>query len=369
MSNGERLHWADTAKAVAVVLVVVYHVALTALKNFAPGAPYSEQFWGVLSTWLLPVRMPLFFLVSGVLAVRALRRPWPRVLRPRLLDNLWTFGLWTTAIAVFYALAYAPQVFGEFMMRALSWTLTFGGFYWYLPLLMAFFVTAKLLRRAPWLVVGIGVVLYVIASDLPRSLDAGALSDDALLTLIRYCQFLVFFALGAFVRPLVVLAARTHLAVVAVLVVAYVPIARFTYSPDGVDLTPLLTVMGCTAVLGLSQFVSRWDRVRRLGRHLAERTLPIYLVHPFALTLVTLALPALPALRTRHTLFLVPLLVIALVALSIWLYDRTRHRLPWLYRTPGAPRESTAAEVEDLIREDWRTTSTGSSRPPGPPVR
>lgn len=335
MSNGERLHWADTAKAVAVVLVVVYHVALTALKNFAPGAPYNEQPWGVLSTWLLPVRMPLFFLVSGVLAERALRRPWPRLLRPRVLDHWWTFVLWTAAIAVFYALAYAPQVFGEFTTRALSWTLTFGGFYWYLPLLMVFFVTARLLRRLPWLVVVIGVVLYVIAPDLPRSLGAGAMSDDALLTLIRYCQFLLWFALGAFVRPLVMLAARTHLALVAVLVIAYIPIARFTYSPDGVDLTPLLTIIGCTAALGLSNFVSQWERVRTLGRYLAERTLPIYLVHPFALTLVTLVLPTLPALRTRYTLLLVPLLVIALVALSTWLYDRTRHRLPWLYRSPG----------------------------------
>lgn len=335
MSNGERLHWADTAKAVAVVLVVVYHVALTALKNLAPGSPYEQHPWGVLSTWLLPVRMPLFFLVSGALAVRALQRPWPRVLRPRVLDHWWTFILWTAAISTFYALAYAPQAFGEFALRALSWTVTFGGFYWYLPLLMAFFVTAKLLRRAPWFVVGIGLVLYLIAPEVPRSLGAGAMSDDAMLTLIRYSQFLVWFAVGAFVRPLVLLAARTHIVVVAVLGVVYIPLARFTYSPEGTDLSPLLSLIGCTAALGLSHFVSRWEPFRRLGRYLAERTLPIYLIHPFALTLITLALPALPALRTRYTIALVPLLVIALVALSTWLYDRSHHKVPWLYRAPG----------------------------------
>lgn len=74
-----------------MVLVVVYHVSLTGLNNMARGGDYATHFWGLLSTWLLPVRMPLFFLVSGVLATNALQRPWRRILRPRILDHVWTF--------------------------------------------------------------------------------------------------------------------------------------------------------------------------------------------------------------------------------------------------------------------------------------
>lgn len=338
----ERLHWVDTAKAVAVVLVVVYHVSLNGLLNIAPGGPYFEQPWGVASMWLLPLRMPLFFLISGVLAVKALRRPWSRVLRPRVLGHWWTFTLWTAAVSVFYALAYAPQAIVEVTLRVLSWIPTASGYYWYLPLLAFFFITAKALHRLPWIAVALGVAAYLIAPQLPR--DTGSLmGNNAMLSLIRYSQFLLWFMLGAFARPVVLWAARAKLPVVIIAAALYVPGVILTQS-GGPNLTPWLSVIGIVAVLGSSRMVSSVAGIRRLGRYLAERTLPIYLVHPFALTLIALVLPALPALRTRYTLILVPLVVIGLVTLSCLLYDRTRDRLPWLYRLPGFGLRRSAVE-------------------------
>lgn len=352
----DRLHWADTAKALAVVMVVVYHVSLTAVTNIATGGAYSAHFWGLLSTWLLPVRIPLFFLVSGVLATDALQRTWRRIMRPRILDHVWPFWLWTVCISALYAWAYAPQAFGEFTTRALTWTLTFGGFYWYLPLLMLFFVTAKYLRRLPVLVIGGSMFLYFIAPDLPR--DVGhPVGNDAMLSVIRYCQFLLWFAIGAFLRPLVERWAKVPAPVMIVAGFLYVPIAARYYNGGELDLpsllsglgiervhlTPVLSVLGITVALGLSRVTSRLKMVRRLGRYLAERTLPIYLVHPVVVTVLVLVAPPLAPLSPVTTAVLVPMLVAALVALSTSIYDRSRNVAPWLYKLPGSPGQEKAA--------------------------
>ncbi len=300
--------------------------------------------------------MPLFFLVSGVLATRALQRPWRRILRPRILDHLWTFWLWTVAIAALYAWAYAPQAFGVFTVRALSWTLTFGGFYWYLPLLMLFFVTAKCLRRLPVLVIGGSIVLYILAGDMPR--DVGyPVGNDAMLLVIRYCQFFVWFSVGAFLRPLVERWAKVPALVMIIAAVLYVPIVARYYSGEELNLppellelglrranlTPLLTLLGITVALGLSRLASRLEAVRRLGRYLAERTLPIYLVHPLAVTLLVLVVPPLTPLTAGTTTLLVPFIVIVLVALSTFIYDRSHTIAPWAYKLPGSPASEKAA--------------------------
>ncbi|MGO1383637.1 MAG: acyltransferase family protein [Arachnia sp.] len=351
----ERLHWADTAKALAVVLVVLYHVSLTAMVAMSDVGP-DPHFWGVLSTWLLPVRMPLFFLISGVLAGPALRRPWRRVMRPRVLDNVWTFWIWSFGTAALYAWAYSPQSFAETTLRALTWMFTFGGSYWYLPLLTMFFVTAKCLRRLPIIVLGGSMVLYCLAPDLPRNMGS-PMANDAMLLLIRYCQFLLWFATGVFLRPLVERWARATAPVMIIATVVYVPLASRYYNGQELGLpswltelgvrrahlTPLLSVLGITVALGLSRMSSRLMIVRRLSRYLAERTLPIYLVHPLAVMLLVLAVPHLGPQSASTTAILVPALVAGLVLFSTLVYDRSRDVLPWLYRSPGSPpRKRTA---------------------------
>ncbi len=42
------------------------------------------------------------------------------------------------------------------------------------------------------------------------------------------------------------------------------------------------------------------------------------------------------------TAVLVPMLVAALVAISTFIYDRSRNLVPWLYKIPGSPGRETA---------------------------
>ena len=200
------------------------------------------------------------------------------------------------------------------------------------------------------------MLLYFFAPDLPR--DVGhPVGNDAMLLVIRYCQFLIWFAIGAFLRPLVERWAKVPAPGMLVAGLLYVPIAALQYSGEELQLpsllsglglarahlTPVLSVLGITVALGLSRVSSRLEMVRRLGRYLAERTLPIYLVHPLVVTLLVLAVPPLEPLSAVTTAVLVPMLVAALVALSTSTYDRSRNVVPWLYKLPGSPGREKAA--------------------------
>src|SRR5690349_20157208 len=73
----QRTQWADVAKGVCILLVVLWHVIMKhyleidwRLRLPSPGA------WGTFGEQLLPLRMPVFFTISDMFAVAAVNRPW-----------------------------------------------------------------------------------------------------------------------------------------------------------------------------------------------------------------------------------------------------------------------------------------------------
>lgn len=347
--ESERLHWVDVAKAVAVVLVVLYHVATTGMTMLTPGTNRAEDVYSAASSWLLPVRMPLFFLVSGLLSVGATARPWRVVLQPRVADHLWVFALWTLLFAVPYAAAYNPANFAATTGRAFSWVVSLNGAYWYLPMLVLFFVVAKLGRRIAPVVLALAVLGYLFSGQVP-GVD-GTVAQDLALTLRRFLSYFVWFALGAFAKPLVVRWAKVPGWLLPVLGVAYVGLALVLYGPEPAsyqrELTAALSLIGITFFLGASRIVSGSLRVRRLGAYLAARTLPIYLFHPLILALIVWLAPGFGVQGSVVSIWLVPLVVAVLTGAACLIYDRTHRAVPWLYRSPrvAAARPARAVPV------------------------
>ncbi|MFD0592404.1 acyltransferase family protein [Catellatospora coxensis] len=90
-----RALWADTAKGACIVLVVLWHVVM---KDYLQvdwhiGIPLPGA-WGTLGEQLLPLRMPLFFTISGVFATTALARPWRQTARSRIAKFLYLYTAW-----------------------------------------------------------------------------------------------------------------------------------------------------------------------------------------------------------------------------------------------------------------------------------
>lgn len=88
--NVTRIGWIDTAKGVSALLVVLWHDFLSVqFKSHLPDALASFM------QWLAHVRMPMFFLASGVVSEHLIQAPLGSLLRRRIVPLLWILVIWT----------------------------------------------------------------------------------------------------------------------------------------------------------------------------------------------------------------------------------------------------------------------------------
>lgn len=341
-----RLDWVDVAKAAAIVLVVVYHVALTGTAYLLPGSSdWGAEFWRGVSRYLLPVRMPLFFLVSGVLAKAALARPWHLLWRPKVGNLLWPFALWSLAYAPAFALGYG---YGSTSRRraaldqleAAAWG---GGAYWYLALLVVFVLSARLLRSHGVPVLVVATAAWLAAPDVGRLADE--LPEDLVTTLSRLCSFGVWFFAGCFARPLVERLAALRGWVLPLLAsLGFLGLAAWIYGLGGAPryAPHVASVLGVAASVAWAVRVSHLSPVRRSARVLAGRTLPVYVVHPLILTLAVAATrradgqSGVPGGNPVVGLLFTPVVTTLLVVAALALHRLAGTiRAPWLFQAPS----------------------------------
>lgn len=340
----ERLHWVDFAKAVAILLVVLYHVSITGVDLIFPGTgSFALKAWEEISRMLLPVRMPLFFLTAGMLASSAVLRPWKASWRSRFADILWPYLVWSLMFAGIAGFAYQPGNPLGYAQFSLGTIPQGGTAYWFLPVLVVFFVLAKVLRPvAPLAILGALILLSVqsvIGDHLP-----GFIPSELAANIVRVANFALWYFLGCFAAPSVRRIAAAHsTALMLGAVGMYAALAYLIYlRGTELPLSITITVTGLVSAVTLSAWATRYAPVRTAARYLAARTLPIYLIHPFLLALIAGLLilagdgqsvlsQSLPVLNAVA----VPALTILLTAASLLAYDfllRTPLRL--LFRFP-----------------------------------
>jgi uncharacterized membrane protein YcfT len=335
---GAREVWADVAKGVCILLVVLWHVVqkhyLEVTWRISAPVPGA---WGRLGEQLLPLRMPLFFTVSGVFAARAVHRPWSVVGRSKVARFLYLFLLWVLIHTVL--LSYAPDFEtarardGLELLEQLTVT---PPNLWYLYALALYFVVAKVTRRAPpALVLGAAFALSAgsAAGLLATPGNRGALYEN-----------LFFFVAGLHLWTLVEGAARTATRRrVAVCGAAYAAALLAMAAMDAEEWPLVWPLTGIVAVgFGLTAAgrVARW---RRLGGALAaigRRTLPIYVIHMPVLALLDLMVfgPLCTAdVRAQWVLaFVEPALFTGVIVAICLLLDGALRgmRLRWLFELP-----------------------------------
>lgn len=281
-----RLAWADTAKAVSILLVVLHHTVGKHLVHVVP-ADFAvvHTAWIELSYALKPVRMPLFFVVSGLFVGSALNRPWRDVARKRVWNIYYLYALWltlhTAAFLVLDELAMnRTRNWPEFLANLVVASTGL----WYLYALVAYFLVARLLTRVdPRIVV-------VIAAAVALATPALGIEEVNRVSLLQHFFYFAFAAhfpsvvnTMARVRPRPVLLMVGALAVLAVLPVALGDQAqpsRFVVSLLAVP----LAVRACA-------LLARWRPGTAMGSALGRRTMPIYVLH-------------MPVLALAHTLLL-----------------------------------------------------------------
>ncbi|MDA1358372.1 acyltransferase family protein [Glycomyces luteolus] len=287
MNRRSRAGWADLAKGICIILVILWHV-ITKHAHFVDWGPAQglASLWAVSSAQLLPLRMPLFFLISGVFAAGAVfSADWSRTRRRMALlfslYALWltiqTFALW--AIAPDFDTARAHNVLEYLAELTISPTNL-----WYLLALGWYLAIARATRNAPApLVLGAAFAAAAVAGT--------GILPDGLGNLWQVIQNLVFFLVGVRLRDLVTRVAGSvgvwkALAAGAAFAVGLGAVG-YLDARAWFGVWTLLCLAAVYAGLSWCVLFDRWlprasSPLLRIGRN----TLPIYVLHMLPLAAI-----------------------------------------------------------------------------------
>lgn len=277
--NADRLAWPDTARGLAIGLVVLYHAT-----NWTWSSGYEVSVLREVNETLRSLRMPLFFAVAGMFAGKWMTVPWSRLVREKLLFFAWVFVLWEPVSLVVRLLTgyyQVPDADWGTLAHDLAWSpLIPRSELWFIWTLAAFFVIARVLRRVPvplQLVAAAGVSGWALAGWEPESIAwRGA------------AQFALFFLGGLHLRALLERFAERVTWLWAVGAVAVWLGIQITVRELGVADVPglylLANLAGVPAGVTVSVLASRVRGFgclpRSLGlQWLGARTLPVFVTH------------------------------------------------------------------------------------------
>lgn len=298
------------------MLVVLGH-AITELGNHG----WTSARWAEVNLMLGPVRMPLFFLVSGLFAAKALSESWAKLADRRIWVMVWLYVVWVPAREL--VLALIPRSMAEegiiappAVMDPASWPAIGArivhsvyeptSYLWFLYALALFAILSKAMRRVhPAIQIGLAALVNVWSpfQDISWSWDF-------------ISQMYVFYVIGMYGAPWIFRLARARLLpVVLVTGLVYVAVAghiymtypHFNMGNQGVTRL-FLSLTGVTCAVAL---VSLFEGTRVLApfHMLGRRTLPVFLMHIpvlvamlFALNMLVERDPVLPLQTVAVTL-------------------------------------------------------------------
>jgi uncharacterized membrane protein YcfT len=267
-----RLDWVDAAKGMSILLVVAHHT-LWFLQSTgqAPAALVAAN------SALASMRMPLFFLASGLFAAAPLAAPWRTLLHKRVAFFLYLYVLWTV-IRFFFFLALPGVVdpYGSADPVALALSLLLPGpGMWFLYALALFSVIGKLSRPLPlWLQLG--------ASGILCALTGAGIVEFENFAWTFMARYLFFFLLGCHARQLIEAVARWSSAVKVLLAAA--ASAGAAAGAVALDIRGIPGVAFALNILAVTFGVlfAAWISRYRVGAPLVvlgRQTLPVYLIH------------------------------------------------------------------------------------------
>jgi uncharacterized membrane protein YcfT len=283
-----RIDWVDFAKGICIVLVVLMHSTLGVEKAMGQA--------GALNTfihWAQPFRMPDFFLISGLFLARRIDTPWRDYLDKKVVHFLYFYLLWMTLQLLFKG----PGIYADRGLAGLAYEYALAfiepfGTLWFIYLLPVFFVTTRLLRPLP------PVLVFAAAAVLEMvRLHTGWIVVDEFAA--RYVYFFTGYWLSAhafrFAAGMNTLSTPALLA--ALLIWAYAHTTAYMHDyVSGPGFGIVAGFIGVGAVISAGVLLSRF-RVGEVLRYLGENSIVVYLAFfLFMATTRTLALKLMPEL-------------------------------------------------------------------------
>ena len=154
-----RVDWVDYLKGFCILLVVMLHSVYGVEK-----ATGKEGWMDVFVATAQPMRMPAFFLASGLFLMRGIDAPLTRFFDRKILHFAYFYALWLTIQFVFKAPGMVEEsgAPGAVTTYFLSYVQPFGTL-WFIYILPAFYIVARLMRAiAPAIMLAAAVLLPIL---------------------------------------------------------------------------------------------------------------------------------------------------------------------------------------------------------------
>lgn len=321
-----RVVWVDTAKALAIVSVVLFHAISLAGADGTVGIV-----WKAASLAMYPYLLPMFFLVSGFLAGPTRSMSTAQYVTRRVVPLVWVWMVWSALYAVL-DVATDSRI-GASVVQSLS----LHTILWFLPGLAVHLLLTRLMmawRPATQVVLAV-VVALPVAYYFP--FDGWGTAHTA--------QYFVFTLIGSLfrdrIRAAVADATRRQclmlfgvLASLGAVAVVVRPVAALAYGLVPVALVPLLLV-GC-------RWASRDPRVATVGRYVGTRTLAVLVLHPLIIQMCGLLLGHEPAPAVAAAAPVAVTAASLVASFAVWAACRD---VPGVFRPPWSPSAGKRASV------------------------
>ncbi|MFT3673660.1 acyltransferase family protein [Aestuariivirga sp.] len=331
-----RVDWVDFAKGICIVLVVLMHSTLGVEKAMGEA--------GALNTfihWAQPFRMPDFFLISGLFLARRIDTPWRDYLDKKVIHFLYFYLLWMTLQLLFKG----PGIYAERGLNGLAseYALAFiepFGTLWFIYLLPIFFVTTRLLRPLPPVLVFVAAALL----EMFRPHTGWIVIDEFA---ARYVYFFAGYWLSAQAFRFAAGMDRlsTPALVSALLIWGYVHTLAYMHDlVAGPGYGIVAGFIGVGAVISAGVLLSRF-RAGEVLRYLGENSIVVYLAFfLFMATTRTLALKFAPGLGPDVISITTTLAGVIGPVVLFWLTRKTA--LSFLFRRPAWARLKPPQKLE-----------------------
>jgi len=289
---------------------------------------------------LATLRLPLFFTLSGMLAVKWMTRPWRDLLISKVATLLWLYLLWQTISVVIYMVV--PNVstpgktdFAEILTAAAT-PLRPQGALWFIWALAVFFIVSRALWAiAPsWLIVTVAALVSTFC--FAEVIALGNVGWDGVL------ENYVFFAAGSLYAGAVrAVGTRMSYPIAGALVVTWAAFVLLVPFWDAPVVNLVSRGLGLAAGIAVGVLLSRLVVLRRAGAN----TLYLYLPHYITLTILAF-LASILTLPSSATGWLPVALFVACLAICIGIWAASRHvtflqsafQLPsWLQKVLASP--------------------------------
>jgi uncharacterized membrane protein YcfT len=337
----------DLVKGSSVLLVVLFHAEIHMYKVQSDGV--AANIWHAVMNVTEPLRMPIFFIVSGMLAASALSRPWTKS-RRRTFGMTYLYILWSAiffTVVAFYVKETPLEALLDFPRRLLVGS---SG-YWYLYALLLYFIIAKAARRWPiWIVFGIAVALNLLRAPIAQWNRDYAVNIDGASSMTAIAVNLVFYLLGAYYKEVITWISQraTWWWVVGIVILMSAYGLWRNSAPEYAEMTYLPISLGwIVAGVMAAELVVRYEAPRKFGTFFGARTLPIFVVQfPLLMVLSSYLRNHRPEyLQNEFVQVFFPIVAtVIMVVIALALYRLTQNNRGrflfeaprWVVREPGS---------------------------------